>query len=105
MTERRVMVENAYTQHNYLIQLCTGCTYRLNGLEAKYHKMRARNWYHTVKQLKAANHTLHDRADALQNIINWYRARYRELKDENKCLRSKLARYAELEKGAERGEG
>lgn len=68
-------------------------------LEAKYYKMQAQNWHHRAKQLKAANRTLHDRADELQNIINWYRTGYRELKEENKRLRSKLARYAELEKG------
>lgn len=98
MTERRITVENAYTQQNYLIQLCMGYTYRLNELEAKYHKMQAQNWHHRAKQLKAANRTLHDRADALQNHIDWYRARCRELKEENNRLRSKLARYAELEK-------
>ena len=105
MIERGITVENAYTQQNYLIQLCAGCAYRLNGLEAKYHKMQAQNWHRRAKQLKAANRTLHDRADALQNIIDWYRARYRELREENKRLRSMLARYAELEKGSERGEG
>lgn len=104
MTERRITVENAYTQQNYLIQLCMGYTYRFNELKVRYHKMQARNWHHRAKQLKAANRTLHDRADALQNIIDWYRARNHELKEENKRLRSKLARYAELTKGAERGE-
>lgn len=105
MTERRITVENAYTQQNYLIQLCMGYTYRLNGLEAKYHEMQARNWHRRAKQLKAANRTLHDRADSLQNTVDRYRAMYRELKEENKRLRFKLAMYAELEKGAERGEG
>lgn len=98
MTERRITVENAYTQQNYLIQLCMGYTRRFNELEAKYNKMQAENWHHRAKQLKAANRTLHDRADALQNIIDWNRARCRELKEENKRLRSELARYAELEK-------
>lgn len=98
MTEHRIAVENAYTQQNYLIQFCMGYTDRLNELEAKYHKMQAQNWHHRAKQLKAANRTLHDRADALQNRIDWYRARYHELKEENERLRSKLARYAELEK-------
>lgn len=96
MTERRITVENAYTQQNYTIRLCMGYTCRLNELEAEYHKMQARNWHRRAKQLKAANRTLRDRADALQNGIDWYRARYRELKKENKCLRSKLARYTEL---------
>lgn len=92
MTERRITVEN------YLIQLCMGYPYRLNELEAKYYKMQARNWHHRAKQLKAANCTLHDRADALQNTVDRYRTRYRELREENKRLRSKLASYAELEK-------
>ena len=35
MTERRTTVENAYTQQNYLIQLCMGYTYRLNELEKR----------------------------------------------------------------------
>lgn len=33
MTECRITAEYAYTQQNYLIQLCMGYTYRLNGLE------------------------------------------------------------------------
>lgn len=98
MVERGNTVENAYTQQNFLIQLCMGYTYGLNGREARYHKMQAQNWRHRAKQLKAANCTLHDRAVALQNTIDWYRARCRELKEENRRLRSKLARYAELEK-------
>ena len=98
MTKCGITVESAYTQQNYLIQFCMGYTDRLNELEAKYHKMQAQNWHHRAKQLKAANRTLHDRADALQNRIDWYRARYHELKEENERLRSKLARYAELEK-------
>lgn len=98
MTERRITVENAYTQQNYLIQLCMGYTHRFNELEAKYNKMQAENWHHRAKQLKAANRTLHDRVDSLQNIVDWNRARCRELKEENKRLRSKLARYAEPEK-------
>lgn len=98
MTERRITVENAYTQQNYLIQFCMGYTYRLNELEARYHRMQAQNWHRRARQLKAANRTLRDRADALQGAIDWYRARYRELKEENRRLRSKLTRYAELEK-------
>ena len=103
MTERRIKVENAYAR-NCLVRLCMGYTYGLNELEAKYHEMQARNWHRRAKQLKAANRTLRDRADALQNTVDRYRARYRELREENKRLRSKLARYAELEKGAGRGE-
>lgn len=104
MTEHRITVENDYTQQSYLIQLCMGYTYRLNELEGKYRKMQAQNWHHRAKQLKAANRALHNQVDALQNLIDWHRARYRELNNENKRLRSELARYAELEKGAERGE-
>ena len=98
MSEQHIMVENAYMQQNYLIQLCMDCTDRLNELEAKYHKMQAENWRHRAKQLKAANHTLHSKVSALQGRVDWYRARYLELKEENDRLRSNLASYAELEK-------
>lgn len=98
MSEQRITVESAYMQQNYLIQLCMDCTDRFNELEAKYHKMQAENWSHRAKQLKAANDTLHHRVSALRGRVNWYRAKCHELKEENDCLRSKLARYAELEK-------
>lgn len=99
MSEQHIMVENAYMkQQNYLIQLCTGCTDHFNELEVKYHKVQAENWRHWAKQLKAANRTLHYKVSALQGRVDWYRARCRELKEENDLLRSKLARYAELEK-------
>lgn len=51
-----------------------------------------------MKQLKAANRTLHYKVSALQGRIDWYCARCLELKEENDRLHSKLARYAELEK-------
>ena len=98
MSEQRITVENAYMQQNYLIQLCMDYTDRFHELEAKYHKVHAENRRHRAKQLKAANHTLHNKVSALQGHINWYRAKCHELKKENDLLRSKLASYAELEK-------
>lgn len=98
MSEQRITVENAYMQQNYLIRLCMDRTDCLNELEAKYHKVQAENWCHRAKQLKSANHALHDKVSALQGRVGWYRARCHELKKENDLLRSKLARYAELEK-------
>lgn len=98
MSEKHITVENAYMQQNYLIQLCMDCTDRFNELEAKYHKVQAGNWRHWAKQLKAANHTLHNKVSALQDHLDWYRARCHELKEENDRLRSNLASYAELEK-------
>lgn len=89
MSEQHITVESAYTQQNYLIRLCMGCTSR---------KMQAENWRLRANQLKEANRTLHYKLSAMQSRIGWYRARYRELKEENDRLRSKLARYAELEK-------
>lgn len=82
MSEQHIMVESAYTQQNYLIRLCMGCTSR---------KMQA-------DQLEAANRTLHHRVSALRGRVNWYRVKCRELKEENDLLHSKLERYAELEK-------
>ena len=98
MSEQHITVESAYMQQNYLIQLCMGYTDRLNELEAKYHKVQVENWRHRVKQLKAVNHTLHCKVSALQGRVDWYRARCLEFKEENDRLRSKLARYAEVEK-------
>lgn len=93
MSEQHIMFENAY-----LIQLRMDYNDLFNELEAKYHKVQAENWRHLAKQLKAANHTLHNKVSVLRDHINWYRARCRELKEENDRLRSKLARYEELEK-------
>lgn len=98
MSEQHITVENAYMQQNYLIRLCMDCTDHLNELEAKYHKVLSENWRHRAKQLKAANHALHHKVSSLQDRVDWYRARCRELKEENDRLRSKLARYAELER-------
>ena len=98
MSEQHITVESAYMQQNYLIQLCMDYTDRFNELKAKYHKLQADNWRHRTKQLKAANHTLHNRVSALEDHVDWYRAKCHELKKENDLLRSKLASYAELEK-------
>ena len=76
-----------------------------NELEAKYHKVQAENWRHRAKQLKAANLTLHHKVLSLQGHVNWYRSKCRELKEENDLLRSKLARYAELERALSEGRG
>lgn len=98
MSEQHITVENAYMQQNYLIQLCMDYADRFNELEAKYNKVQAENWRHRAKQLKASNLTLHNKVSALRGHIDWYRARCRELKEDNDLLRSKLASYAELEK-------
>lgn len=89
MSGHHITVESAYTQQSYLIRLCMGCTIR---------KMQAENWHHRADQLEVANRTLHNRVIALRGHVNWYRAKCRELKEENDLLRSKLERYAELEK-------
>lgn len=98
MSEQRITVENAYMQQNYLIRLCMDYSDRFNELEAKYHKVQAENWRHRAKQLKAANHTMHNKVSSLQGLVDWYRAKCHELKKENDLLRSKLASYEELEK-------
>ena len=46
-------------------------------------------WRHRAKQLEAESQDLQDR-------IGWYRARYHELKEENRRLHAELARYYEL---------
>ena len=104
MGEHEIMVENAYMQQNYLIQLCMGYTDRLNELEAKHHKMQAENWHHRAKQLKSANRELHERQKNMMRIIcnlrkhiEHYRMTVRDLKRENRELRDKLEFYAELE--------
>ncbi len=93
MSKQHIMFENAY-----LIQLRMVYTNRFNELEAKYHKVQAETWHHLAKQLKASNHTLHNMVSTLQDRVNWYRAKCHELKEENDLLRSKLARYEELER-------
>lgn len=98
MYERYIAAENTCTQQNYLIQLCMGCTGRMDKMEARYHKAQAGIWRHRAKQLEAESQDLRSRAEALQDRIGWYRARYHELKEENRSLRARLAKYAELEK-------
>lgn len=99
MSEQHITVENTYIkQQNYLIQLCMDCIDRLDELEAKYYRCRLRTGANRAKQLKAANCALHYKVSALQGCVDWYRARCHKLKKENDRLRSKLARYAELEK-------
>lgn len=83
---------------SYLIWLCKDYTNHFNELEAKFHKVQIKNWRHRAKHLKAVNRTLHYKVSVLQGRVNWYRARYLDLKEKNDCLRSKLARYARLEK-------
>ena len=93
MSEQHITVESTY-----LIRLRTDYNDCFNELEAEYRKVQAENWRHLAKQLEAANHTLNNKVSALRGRVNWYRARCHELKEENDRLRSKLARYAELEK-------
>ena len=90
MAERRITVENAYMQQNYLIQLCMGYTDRLNELETKYHKIQAENWRHRAKQLKSANSKLYKKVDVLQRRLAWCRDKVSDLKAENQSLRGKL---------------
>ena len=62
-------------------------------LEARYHKEQAEAWQRRARQLEAESQDLGSRAEALQDRIGWYRARYHELKDENRRLRAELAGY------------
>ena len=97
MDDRYVTVENAYTQQNYFIQLCMGCTNHLNELEARYHKTQAETWKNKARQLKGDNLMLHDKVEMLQKHAAWYRYKITCLKEENEDLRKKLERYRELE--------
>ncbi len=97
MDEQYIAVENTYTQQNYFIKLCMGCTDHLNELEARYHKAQAEAWQHRAKQLKSDNLMFHDKVDMLQRHLAWYRGKVTELKTENEHLREKLERYRELE--------
>lgn len=98
MYERYIAAKNSCAQQNYFIRLCMGHTSCLDRLEARYHKAQAGIWRHRARQLEAESQDLCSRAEALQDRIGWYRARYHELKEENRSLRARLARYAELEK-------
>lgn len=96
MYERYIAAENSCTQ-NYFIRIRMGCSH-LDRMEAGFYKAQAGIWCHRARQLEAESQDLCSRAEALQDRIGWYRARYHELKEENRSLRARLARYAELEK-------
>jgi|GEM_PF-4997918 len=98
MDERYIAAENTYTQQNCFISLCMGCTSRMDRMEARFCKAQAGIWRHRARQLEAESQDLCSRAEALQGRIAWYRARCHELKEENRRLRARLARYADLEK-------
>lgn len=93
MDERYIAAENTYTQQNYFIQLCMGCTDHLSELKARYHKTQAEAWKNRARQLEAESQDLCSQVEALQDRIGWYRARYHELKEENRSLRARLAKY------------
>lgn len=97
MYERYIAAENSCTQQNCFIRLCMGCSH-LDRMEAGFYKAQAGIWRHRARQLEAESQDLCSRAEALQDRIGWYRARYHEMKEENRSLRARLARYAELEK-------
>ena len=96
MDERYIAFKNACTQQNFFIRLCMGCTGCMDRMEARFHKAQAGIWRHRAKQLEAESQDLCSRAEALQDRIGWYRARYHEMKEENRRLRAELARYYEL---------
>lgn len=91
MDERYIAFKNACTQQSCLIRLC------MDRMEARFRKAQAGIWRHRAKQLEAESQDLCSRTEALQDRIGWYRARYHELKEENRSLRARLARYADLE--------
>lgn len=104
MDERYIATENTYTQQNYFIQLCMGCTDYLSELEARYHKTQAEGWKNRARQLEGDNLMLHDKVEMLhdkvkmlQRHLAWYRYKVTTLKEENEHLREKLAMYRELE--------
>lgn len=97
MDERYIAAENTYTQQNYFIQLCMGCTDHLSELEARYHKAQAEAWQHRARQLKDDNLVLHGKVDMLQRHLAWYRDKVTGLNAENERLLEKLERYRELE--------
>ena len=95
MYGRYIESENSCTQ-NYFIRIRMGCTSRMDRMEARFCKAQAGIWRHRAKQLEAESQDLGSRAEALQDRIGWYRARYHELKEENRRLHAELARYYEL---------
>lgn len=96
MYEWYIAAENSCTQQNCFIRLCMGCTGRMDRMEARFRKAQAGIWRHRAKQLEAESQDLGSRAEALQDRIGWYRAKYHEMKEENRRLRAELARYYEL---------
>lgn len=96
MDERYVAFKNACTQQNYFIRLCMGCSH-LDRMEAGFYKAQAGIWRHRAMRLEAEGQDLCSRAEALQDRIGWYRARYHEMKEENRSLRARLA-SADLER-------
>ena len=92
MDERYIAFKNACTQQNCFIRLCMGCTSRMDRMEARFCKAQAGIWRHRAKQLEAESQDLCSRAEALQDRIGWYRARYHELKEENRRLHAELAK-------------
>ena len=97
MDERYIAAENSCTQQNYFIRLCMGRTSRLDRLEARFRKAQADIWRHRARQLEAESQDLRSQADSLQDRIGWYRARYHELKEENRLLHAELARMKRFE--------
>ncbi len=95
MYERYVAAESSCTQQNCFIRLCMGCSH-LDRMEAGFYKAQAGIWRHKARQLEAESQDLCSRAEALRDRIGWYRARYHEMKEENRCLHAELARYCEL---------
>lgn len=89
------MYENPCTQQNYFVKICMGCTNHLSRLEARYYRTQAEAWQHRARQLEAESQDLCSQAEALHDRIGWYRARYLELKEENRRLRAELERYDE----------
>lgn len=94
MYERYIESENSCTQ-NYFIRIRMGCSH-LDRMEAGFYKAQAEAWQRRARQLEAESQDLCSRAEALQDRIGWYRARYHELKEENRRLHAELARYYEL---------
>lgn len=96
MDERYIAFKSACTQQNCFIRLCMGCTGRMDRMEARFRKAQAEAWQRRARQLEAESQDLCSRTEALQDRIGWYRARYHEMKEENRSLRAELARYYEL---------
>lgn len=94
---KSIDTETAYYTQNYLVMMCAQYRDYAAELERDYHKMRSENWQHKCKQLKRANRDMHGEIRRLRNTVNYYRERFTELRGENRQLRAKLERYAQLE--------